>query len=342
MVDSKADDARASSTAPREVHRAETSPWTLAFGLWVLSAAAVVAAYWGTVESAVTIWWTRPTYGHTFAVLPIAFFVAWLQRDTWLVIAPTPSVMGWVISALFAGLWFAGAHFEVMEAQHFAISGMLVALAISLIGLKAGARLWLPLAYLFLLAPSGTPILPLLRDATMWVVSGLFALSGIDSFIDGYEIQVRVGHYFVAPGCAGLNFFLATLTIGPVYCVLMYHSVAKQMIALAIALLTVVVTNGIRIFGIIAIAEATKLEVDISADHLFYGWAFFSLVLVALMGIGTIFADPLPAKSLAMSASADVVSHTWADRAVAKMVISAVIAAAACCGGLVLYSWSTV
>jgi exosortase len=202
--------------------------------------------------------------------------------------------------------------------------------------------LWLSLAYLFLLAPSGTPLLPLLRDATTHLTTILLGVSGIDYFAEGYDILVRTGNYAIAPGCAGLNFFLATLTIGPLYCVLMYRSLFKQAIAMGIALAVVVLANGIRVFGIIAIAEVTNRQVDISADHLFYGWAFFSVVLVVLMAVGMRFADPIPESLPAHLTMQESPQDQRGARIVPKMALAAVLAVAASLSGLVLSMWSVV
>jgi exosortase A len=289
----------------------QTGSWLIAFALWGVAVLVICAAYFDTAASAVSIWWSRPTYGHSFLVLPIAGFVTWIERDRWSQLKPSPGIAG-VLVSLAAGVLWAFAEGEgILEVQHLALPVMFIAVAVALIGVRTAGAMWLPLAYLLLLAPFGTPILPFLQDVSVFLSTTFLDLAGITYYGEGHHIQVRTGNYIVAPGCAGLNFILATAAIGPLFCVLIFQSWLKRLIVLAAMMLIVIVANGVRIFGIIALAELTNKQIDISADHLFYGWAFFSVVLVAVMGVASFFADPterhqtsaLSLKSLALARS---------------------------------------
>ena len=47
---------------------------------------------------------------------------------------------------------------------------------------------------------------------------------GIPVYIEGFFIEVPSGRYHIEPGCAGLNFILATVALAPLYAYLMYRS----------------------------------------------------------------------------------------------------------------------
>jgi EpsI family protein len=58
-----------------------------------------------------------------------------------------------------------------------------------------------------------------------------------------------------------------------------------------LSLVVPVIANGMRAFGIIAIAEALNNAAAVEADHIIYGWVFFTFVTLALIFIGMSFAD---------------------------------------------------
>jgi EpsI family protein len=55
-----------------------------------------------------------------------------------------------------------------------------------------------------------------------------------------------------------------------------------------------IIANGIRVFGIILTGYLTDMEHAVGADHLIYGWVFFSIVIVCLLGIGEIVREKYP------------------------------------------------
>ena len=62
---------------------------------------------------------------------------------------------------------------------------------------------------------------------------------------------------------------------------------------MALSIVVPIVANGIRAFGIIAIAYASDNELAVGVDHILYGWVFFSLVTALVLGIGMLLREPL-------------------------------------------------
>jgi exosortase len=268
--------------------------WLLAGGMILTSAAVASIAYLRTIASAVDLWMTRDTYTYAFAVLPIAAFLVWMRRERFRSSMPQPSYSALAAVVLFSLMWWAGARYGVDELQHIAFAGVLVSIVLCGIGWANAVHFSVPLLYLFLLAPAGTPLLPFLQDAATFLATTLLSIGQIAYYAEGHMIEVATGKYEVAPGCAGLNFILAMATVTPLYCEMMYRGWKKKLIAFSSMMLLVPVANGIRVFGIIAIAEYTHSAIDISADHLFYGWVFFSAIVVVLFWIGSFFSDSPP------------------------------------------------
>jgi len=267
--------------------------WLLPGGILLLAITVVLSAYYPTIFSAVQLWATHKTYGYAFVVLPIVVFLVWRDRALFANAAPRPSIHGAAIAVAFSALWLAGARLHILEMQHLALPGMLVGLIVSAIGWSNAARVWLPLAYLFLLAPAGTPLLPYLQDVATFLATVFLQMGQIPFYAEGYTIEVATGKYVIAPGCAGLNFILALATVAPLFCVLMYNTWSKRIAVLAVMMIVVPIANGFRVFAIIAIAEYTNRAIDIAADHLLYGWLFFSLIVLVMFWIGSFFADPI-------------------------------------------------
>lgn len=266
--------------------------WLLTAGFIAGAVAFVSAFYVVTISSAVDLWVSMDTYSYAFAVLPIAAFLVWMRREYFRASVPTPSLSALAVLLVFSSMWAVGQGADIQELKHFAFAGVVACIIVSVIGWGSAYHFMVPIGYLFLLAPVGTPLLPYLQDITTFLSTAFIRLGGIPLYVEGYFIEVATGKYEVAPGCAGLNFVLALATVAPLYCEIMYNGWAKKAIALATMMMLVPVFNGIRVFGIIAIAEYTGGAIDISADHLFYGWVFFSAVVLFMFFVGSLFADP--------------------------------------------------
>jgi EpsI family protein len=88
-----------------------------------------------------------------------------------------------------------------------------------------------------------------------------------------------------------LRFLIAAVAFGVFYATEIYESRVRRAIFIALSIAVPVIANGFRALGLIAAAEAFGSAAAVEADHITYGWIFFSLVLVALILIGRTFSD---------------------------------------------------
>jgi exosortase len=270
--------------------------WVFAGGFLLVALVPIIALHFGTISSALHLWMTVDTYSYAFAVLPISLFLVWQKREYFRSTVPESTIHGIPFILMFSTLWLIGVKADILELQHLAFPGVIVGVIICGIGWRNATHFWLPLGYLFLLAPAGTPLLPFLQDVAMVIATTFLHLGQVNFYYEGYDIEVVTGKYLVAPGCAGLNFVLAMAAVGPLYCEIMYTNFYKKLAVFACMMVCVPIANGFRVFGIIAIAEYTNRAIDISADHLFYGWVFFSAIVLFLFFVFSFFADkPEPA-----------------------------------------------
>jgi exosortase len=148
-----------------------------------------------------------------------------------------------------------------------------------------------PLLYLFFLVPFGEFLVPGLQSFTVQFFASGLHLFGIRNFVDGVVIEIPEGSFYVAEACAGLRFLIASLAFGALYACLMYKSPIRRSVFLALSLIVPVIANGVRALGIISIAHFVGSAEAVNADHVLYGWIFFSLVTFLLILIGLPFRE---------------------------------------------------
>lgn len=255
---------------------------------WLL----IFVFYSDTIASAVALWAGNAAYSHGFVILPIALYLMYERREKLHGLRAEPSFLGLGFLLAAGAFWAFGRAAGIQEAEHLAVVGLLQASVYAIAGGAIFWRLIFPLAYLLLLVPTGSFLLPALQGIATALSSLLLKLSGIPIFVSGTTIEAPYGLYEIAPGCAGLNFVLASLALGPLYVASVYQGLGKRFVALGVLLIVAVFANGFRIFGIIALAEATGLQIDLVDDHLLFGWGFFVVVLALLGWLGLRFADP--------------------------------------------------
>lgn len=301
--------------------------WTIAATAVVAGIAAIILLFRGGVAQVVALWNATSAYNHCWIVLPISLYLIYERRRAVSVLRPVPTAWGLVAVAGSAAVWLLGDLVGVAEVGHFAIMGLIQGLLLTVLGWEVYRALLFPLMFLWFMVPTGGALLGPLQSIATGMSSGLLVLSGIPTVVDGNAIEVPTGRYIVVEGCAGLNFVLASLMLSVLYGHSIYRGWVKPAMLVALMVPLAIVANGIRIWGIIAIAQFTERRIDIGDDHLWYGWMFFSVVLMAAMGIAYLFRDPPadlpPPRSIAPDRS------RFKPAVVASAVVATVAVAAA-------------
>jgi len=279
-----------------EIKKSEVSlgyPHRRLFGLIGLLLGLIVLLYWPTASAAVRQWQTVGTYNHCFLILPICLYLLWCGRDRVRSLVAQPDAWGGLVILFSGGLWLVAYVAGIAEIAQFALVAMIEGALFSLLGRRFFSALAIPFLYLFLLVPTGDLLVAPLQAVTARVAATLLDLVGTAAFRDGLNIEVSGGDYRVAPGCAGLNFFLAALALSLAYAELMYRSWSRRLAFILGMLALSVVGNSLRVFLIILVANATGNYGNIAGDHLLYGWGFFSLLLFGAMAWGGQFRQDL-------------------------------------------------
>ena len=238
------------------------------------------------------VWSRSDTFAHGYFILPISLWLLWRDKatllnskveSTWL---PLPMLM----SSLIVGLIAYAADINVLGQLSAVVS--LICLIWLVFGNKFAWRYKFPLAYLLFAVPMGENLIPWLQDVTAWFTVAFLKLNGIPVFADGLYIQIPAGMFEVAVACSGIRYLIASVAVGTLFAYLTYTKLHKQIIFILFALVLPILANGVRAYGIVAIAHYSEMKYATGVDHLIYGWLFFGVVIMLMFWVGGRFADP--------------------------------------------------
>ena len=261
---------------------------TLHGPLLVLAAGLAVLGYAFSTEvaAAYRVWMDSTAYSHCLFVLPIALYLAWERRAG--ILAEPVVPLRWAgLAALPIGIaWFVAERLGIMEGRQLMAISLVEVLFLSVLGWRMATALAAPLLYLYFLVPFGAFITPLLQDWTaVFTEFGLNVLD-IPHETDGYLIDVPGGRFFIAEACAGLRFLIASIAFGVLYACLMYRSPWRRAFFILASIIVPIIANWFRALGIIVLGYVLGSAEAAAADHIIYGWVFFSAVTLLLIAVG--------------------------------------------------------
>lgn len=256
-----------------------------------LSWLAIAGLFIGDIIDMVSIWWNISTYNHILLIVPLLGWLVWQYVPQLTHIIPRFSYLGilWLLGG--ALLWIMGEAAGIALFRHIAIVVMLQGSAIAFCGLNVARILLFPLFYGFFLVPVGEEIVPWLQTVTADISMFLLGLAGIPAFREGVFISTPTGYFEVAEACSGVKFLIAMIAYGVLVAHICFRSWLRRIVFTAACFVFPVMANGVRAWGTIYIAHHYSLDFATGFDHVFYGWFFFALVLIVVMGIAWPFFD---------------------------------------------------
>jgi len=292
---------------------------------WLVLATGIVAllAMFGQeVLAAVAVWSSSSAYGHCWLVLPIVGWLLWERRDVFSALTPRPVVWPAAVSLLLVPVWMAADFLGIMEGRQLVVLGFLELLLIAALGWRMWWALSAAFLYLSFLVPFGAFVTPALQQFTAsFIVVGLRMLH-IPFEANSFQITIPEGSFYVAEACAGLRFLIAAIAFGVLYAVTMFASPWRRAAFIAVSCVVPVVANGVRGLGIVFLGHALGSAQAGAADHVIYGWVFFSLVILVLALCGMPFRQ-MPAASPVPEGEAGFPLHRLAGSAAVVLVAMA-------------------
>ena len=276
--------------------------------------------------AAVAVWLDSTAYSHCFLVPPIALWLAWDRRAAARGLRPRPAAWP-ALAVLPLGLaWLMAERLGLMEGRQLAALFMLEALLVALLGGRLARAQAPALIYLIFLVPVGSFLVPGLQRFTAGFIDVGLEFFGIPHVVDSFAIEIPEGMFYVAEACAGLRFLIAAVAFGALYGFAIYRGVGRRLGFLAACVVVPILANGLRAFGIVLAGHLIGDAAAAAADHIVYGWGFFSVVIVLLALAGLPFREPPPSDAAAVPAPPMPAART--GRALWVAGLAALLAAA--------------
>jgi exosortase A len=265
--------------------------WLVAGSCLAFLAVAMGFIFHAEVFGAIRVWQESTAYNHCFLIIPVSAYMIWDRRAILAGMTPQPCFRALALIVALSAAWIVAAKLSILELQQFIVIGIFEAATLCLLGIAIYRALLGPLLYLFFLVPSGDILIPRLQDFTArFVVAGLH-LFHIPVFSDGVVIQIPAGTFVIAEACAGLRFLTASLAFGVLFALLFYRSRWRRLFFIGLSIIVPIIANGLRALGILLLAHLTGSAQAATADHIIYGWIFFSIVTLLLILLGMSFTD---------------------------------------------------
>lgn len=254
---------------------------------------AIFALYHETFWSMVQVWSRSQTFAHGFVIVPISAWLIWRQRSRLGAIGQRPSAWGLALLAALGALWSLAHIADVPVLTQYAVTAMIPAVVIAMLGWDLARALAFPLAYLMLAVPFGEIFIPPLIDFTADFTVGALQLTGVPVFRENNYFSIPSGNWSVVEACSGLRYAIASLALGTLYAYLNYRSLGRRLAFIGIALIVPLFANGVRAYLIVMIGHWSDMKLAVGIDHLIYGWAFFGLVCLLLFWIASHWREPV-------------------------------------------------
>jgi exosortase A len=265
--------------------------WWAAAALIALSGVVFGVVFYHDMAAAVTVWIGSTAYNHCFLILPLIGYLLWERRSVFPAISPTPVFWPLAVMPLLSAAWLVAAVLDLNEGRQLAVVAMFEVVLLATLGTRAFRSLLAPLLFLFFLVPSGAFLVPTLQKITADIAVHGLQMLNIPVYSDGLMIEIPEGRFEIAEACAGLRFLIASVVFGCFFSVIMYRSYRRRALFIALSLVVPIGANGLRALGIVVLAHLEGSAAAVEADHVLYGWIFFSLVILLLIAIGMTFVD---------------------------------------------------
>jgi exosortase A len=270
--------------------------WRLLGGALALGGLMLGYLFRQEIVGAYRVWIGSTAFSHCFLVLPVALYLMWERRAVLAGATPQPDFRALLLLPVLSVAWLLAAVLNVLEVQQFLLMTMVQVTLLGVLGWRTYRLLLGPFLYLYLLVPSGEFLVPSLQDVTARMIVWLLGVFHVPVFSNGIVISVPEGDFIVAEACAGLRFLIASIAFAAFFAMMVYRSWRRRAAFLAFAMIVPIFANGVRAWGIIYLAHLTNDVTAVEADHVIYGWGFFSAIILLLIFIGIRFADGGPVR----------------------------------------------
>lgn len=251
----------------------------------------LMALYYPSYSSMVSIWERSETFAHGFLMLPVSLWLIWRIRTQVSATVPQANYLGIPVLIMLGFLWLVANYVGILAIEQLAATLMIPVLVFTLLGWQATSMMAFPLFFILFAVPIGEELTPYLINATADATVVLIQLVGIPILREGNYFELPTGNWSVVAACSGIRYLIASATLGVLYAYLNYHSLLKRLIFIAASIVIPIIANWLRAFMIVMIGHFSDMQLATGVDHLIYGWVFFGIVIAIMFYIGSFWRD---------------------------------------------------
>lgn len=271
-----------------EIRHIPSGWWLVLVALYVV---VVMLLFYDTAASIVSIWMRSQTFAHGFLVVPISLWLIWRRREELALIPPKPQP--WVLILIVGGglAWSLASMVDVLIIQQLSLVGILITGIWALLGTRIVRNIVFPLGFLFMAVPMGEELIMPLTNLTADSAEYLIRATGVPLLREGNFLTLPTGKWSVVEACSGIRYLIASITLGLVYAYIAYRSWWKRAIFVIASIVVPIAANSFRAYGVVMIGHLSNMKYGVGADHLYYGWILFGIVMLLLFWIGSFWED---------------------------------------------------
>lgn len=269
-----------------------TSAWYRATLMVAAIWLALVFVLHPTFQNMEAIWGgSTDTYSYGYVILPITLWLLWRERHR-LARLPVQPEWRFLPLILFMALTWLVARLSGMQVvEQYAFVSIAILTIPAFFGWSWFRQSLFPFLFLLLMVPNGDFLLPHLINYTADFTTLFVRLFGVPLYREGPYLTLPTGQWAVVEACGGLRYLTASITLGFLYAYLTYRTLWKQLLFAAAIIGVALLANGLRAVIVVLVGHYSNMTMMIGEDHLWLGWGWFGVVMIATFWIGAIWRE---------------------------------------------------
>lgn len=185
----------------------------------------------------------------------------------------------------------------------------------AMLGKAAMVRLIPHLLVLALSLPFWGDLIPPLIALASVAVGHLVDRIGMTALIEGSSITLPYGRLVIADGCSGIRYFAISILLGATIALLNDYRWRGWTAAVLIAGMLGILSNWVRITGLVIIGYRSEMQSALMNDHEAYGWLIY-----AVFALPALYLAPVKRRQGQESRKVHTLDHKgWAAVAIAAL-----------------------
>lgn len=242
----------------------------------LIGLAVVAVAFWQSWASFVLAWLDGREQG--FMVAGFCLWYIWSRRDT--LLQPGEGFgLASIPLAFLSLLWLVGMVLTARLVHQAAVPPLILGWILAVAGVPAALTALPVVATFFLIVPFWGVLGPVLQAITVMANAAMLSMTDINAKIEGTYITIPSGVFEVAAGCSGIKYLESGVLIAAIYGLLFLRTWRARAVAIALAAILSMISNWLRVVGLIIIGHRTEMQSPLIEDHNMYGWVIFAVTL---------------------------------------------------------------